>query len=99
MHEALAETLVNNLLSNAIKHNNQGGIIRINISGNEFEICNTGKEEPLPQKEIFNRFVKKDSQGLGLGLAIAKRICDTHKLEISYVFSEEMHCFTIKKSF
>lgn len=99
MHEALAETMVNNLLSNAIKHNNQGGIIRINISGNEFEICNTGKEEPLPQKEIFNRFVKKDSQGLGLGLAIVKRICDMHKMEISYVFSEGMHCFRIKKLF
>ncbi len=99
MHEALAETLINNLLSNAIKHNNQGGTIRINISGNEFEICNTGKEEPLLQKEIFNRFVKKDSQGLGLGLAIVKRICDTHVLEINYAYSKEMHCFTIKKSF
>ncbi len=99
MHEALAETLVNNLLSNAIKHNNEGGTIRISISGNEFEICNTGKEEPLPGNEIFNRFVKKDSSGLGLGLAIVKRICDIHKLEISYAYSEGMHCFTIKKSF
>ncbi len=95
MHEALAETLVNNLLSNAIKHNNEGGTIRINISGNGFEICNTGKEEPLSGNEIFNRFVKKDSLGLGLGLAIAKRICDTHKLEISYEYSEKMHCFRI----
>jgi len=99
MHEALAETLVNNLLSNAIKHNNQSGIIRIAVSGNGLEICNTGKGEPLPQKEIFNRFVKRDSQGLGLGLAIVKRICDTHKLEINYEFSGGMHCFTIKKSF
>jgi signal transduction histidine kinase len=99
MHEALADTLINNLLSNAIKHNNKGGSIRINISANGLEICNTGKEKPLPQKEIFNRFVKKDSQGLGLGLAIAKRICDTHKMAISYAYSERMHCFTIKKLF
>ncbi|GMT44407.1 MAG: two-component sensor histidine kinase [bacterium] len=95
MHEALAETLVNNLLSNAIKHNNEGGSIRINISGNGFEICNTGKGKPLSGNEIFNRFVKKDSQGLGLGLAIVKRICDTHKLEISYAYLEKMHCFRI----
>ncbi len=99
MHEALAEVLINNLLSNAIKHNGEGGNIRISISGNGFEICNTGKEEPLSGKEIFNRFVKKESQGQGLGLAIVKRICDTHGLEINYVFSEGVHCFTIKKSF
>ena len=99
MHEALAETLVNNLLSNAIKHNVEGGTIRVSISGNGFEICNTGKGEPLPQKEIFHRFVKQDSQGLGLGLAIVKHICDTHKLEVSYTYSEGKHCFTIKKSF
>jgi len=99
MHEALAEILVNNLLSNAIKHNHKSGNIRINISGNGLEICNTGKDESLLETEIFNRFVKKDSQGLGLGLAIVKRICDMHKLEISYAHSEGMHCFTIKKSF
>jgi len=99
MHDALAEILVNNLLSNAINHNNEGGNIRINISDSILKICNTGKREPLSEAEIFNRFVKKDSGGLGLGLAIAKRICDTHKLEISYVFSEGMHCFTIKKLF
>jgi len=95
MHEALAETLVNNLLSNAIKHNIEGGTIRISISGNEFEICNTGKEEPLPGKDIFNRFVKRESQGLGLGLAIVKRICDTHWLEINYKYAEKRHCFIV----
>jgi len=97
MHEALAETLVNNLLSNAIKHNNEGGTIRISISGNGFEICNTGKEKPLPENEIFNRFVKKDSSGLGLGLAIVKRICDTHGLKIHYEFSGGRHCFHVTK--
>ncbi|VAW28803.1 hypothetical protein MNBD_BACTEROID07-947 [hydrothermal vent metagenome] len=98
MHEALAETLVNNLLSNAIKHNVEGGIIRVSISGNGFEICNTGKGKPLPQKEIFHRFVKKDSQGLGLGLAIVKRICDTHGLRIYYEFSGGRHCFRFGKT-
>ncbi len=95
MHEALAEILINNLLSNAIKHNNEGGNIHINISGNGFEICNTGKEEPLSGNEIFNRFVKKESQGLGLGLAIAKRICDMHQLKVRYEYSNQEHCFRI----
>jgi len=97
MHEALAEILVNNLLSNAIKHNVEGGNIGINISGNGFKICNTGKEEPLRGNEIFNRFVKKESHGLGLGLAIVKRICETHNLKIRYTFSGKKHCFTVTK--
>ena len=96
MHEALAEILINNLLSNAIKHNNEGGNIRINISGSGFAICNTGKDEPLQENEIFSRFVKKESQGLGLGLAIVKRICETHSLMISYEYLEGTHCFRIK---
>ncbi len=97
MHKGLAEILVNNLLSNAIKHNKEGGIIRLKISGNMLRMCNTGKGKPLTEAEIFNRFVKKDSGGLGLGLAIAKRICETHKMEISYAFSKGMHCITLKK--
>ncbi len=96
IHEALAEILVNNLLSNAIKHNNEGGTIRIVISDSGFEICNTGKENPLAEAEIFNRFVKKESQGLGLGLAIVKRICNTHKLDISYRYLDGMHCFRVQ---
>ncbi len=96
MHEALAEILINNLLFNAIKHNSKGETTRINISGNGFEICNTGKEEPLSGNEIFNRFVKKESHGLGLGLAIVQRICETHSLMISYEYLEGTHCFRIK---
>ena len=95
MHEVLAETLVNNLLSNAIKHNSKAGTIRINISGGGWEICNTGKGEPLSEREIFNRFVKKDSQGLGLGLAIVRRICDIHGLEVGYKYKKGMHCFQV----
>lgn len=97
LHEGLTDILLNNLLSNAINHNMEGGVIRIHISGSGFEICNTGVAEPLSGEEIFDRFVKKDSQGPGLGLAIVKRICDTHELVISYAFSEGMHCFRIRK--
>jgi signal transduction histidine kinase len=98
MHEALAEILMNNLISNAIKHNIKGGEIRITLSENRLEICNTGIYEPLDEKEIFNRFIKKGSQGLGLGLAIVKRICDMHHLSVVYAFSDSMHCFTVYRA-
>ncbi len=97
MHEMLAETLVANLLSNAIRHNVEGGNIRIVITADGFEICNTGDRETLPGKEIFQRFVKKNSQGMGLGLAIVKRICDRHGMKIDYTFSRGMHCFWVGK--
>ncbi len=97
MHKVLVDILINNLLSNAIKHNRKGGEIRITISENLLEVCNPGIPEPLDEKEIFNRFVKKGSKGLGLGLAIAKRICDTHHLHLRYAFAENRHCFTVTR--
>ncbi len=98
MHEALAEILVNNLLSNAIKHNEEGGEIRITITENRLEICNPGISKPLDEKVIFNRFVKKSSKGLGLGLAIVSRICEVHHLTVGYTFSDGVHCFTVQQT-
>ncbi len=95
MNEGLAEILAGNLLSNAIRHNRKGGKIRITVTGNRLEICNTGMEEALPEKEIFSRFAKNGAEGTGLGLAIAKRICDTHHLLLRYAFAENRHCFTV----
>jgi len=97
MHEALAEILVNNLLSNAIKHNKNGGEIRIAVAENQLEICNPGNPGPLDRKEIFNRFVKKDSQGLGLGLTLVRRICEVHHLSVVYTFSGGIHCFKVQQ--
>lgn len=94
---SLAEILVNNLLSNSINHNISGGKIKIEINRNEISVCNTGKEKiPEPEK-LFNRFYKVNpaSQSVGLGLAIAKKICDLHGLKIEYSFKNECHCFSI----
>ncbi len=97
MNEGLAEILAGNLLSNAIRHNLKGGEIRITVTTDRFTVCNTGQEEALPGKEIFGRFVKKGAEGAGLGLAIAKRICDTHHLHLRYAFTENRHCFTVAR--
>ena len=62
-------------------------------------VYNTGTEKITDSEKLFNRFYKANpaSQSVGLGLAIAKKICDLHGLEIHYSFSEMMHRFTLNK--
>ena len=97
MNRQLAEILVSNLLSNAIKHNVENGTIQIIINQHELKICNTGPENSLTDKTIFNRFTKDKSESYGLGLAIVKEICEKHHLEIHY-FKNKQHCFVLHTS-
>lgn len=94
---SLAEILINNLLSNSINHTTKGGKIKISFSDKRMVICNTGTEQIVEPKKLFDRFYKGDSssQSVGLGLAIVKKICDLHKLEIRYQFNEGLHCFEL----
>jgi signal transduction histidine kinase len=94
MNEQLAEVLISNLLSNAVNHNIAGGNIIISIHEKELKICNTGKSNYLTNETIFQRFSKGNSKSFGLGLAIIKKICDTHNLGVNYS-KEELHCFAI----
>ncbi len=94
MNLYLAEILLNNLLSNAVNHNIKNGHINIKADQNGIAICNTGSANELDDETIFNRFVKGNSASHGLGLAIAKQICDSHHLQIHYT-KNELHCFTI----
>ncbi len=96
INRQLAEILISNLLSNAVKHNIANGSIQIAISQNELKICNTGTENSLTDKTIFNRFTKNNSESYGLGLAIVKKICGKHHLEIRY-FKNGQHCFILNR--
>ncbi len=96
MHDELARLLVNNLLSNATRHNIQNGQINIQLRSGEIQICNTGVPNNLDNRTIFNRFTKGRSSSYGLGLALVKKICDTHQLEISYR-QDRLHCFLITR--
>lgn len=93
----LAEILVNNLLSNSINHNFSGGKVRIEINAEKLSVCNTGSEMIAEPEKLFNRFYKANpaSQSVGLGLAIAKKICDLHGLKIEYSFNNGYHFFNI----
>lgn len=94
----LIEILINNLLSNAIKHNIDNGFIKIIIQNNKFKICNSGiNSKTVIGNEIFNRFVKGNSQSYGLGLAIVKKICDIYNLKIEFVKDKSTFCLKIRK--
>jgi len=96
INEQLAEILINNLFSNAIKHNVNNGEIHVFISEDEFKICSSGEQNSLNDNTIFERFTKGNSKSYGLGLAIAKNICETNQLEIHYS-KNNLHCFSITR--
>jgi signal transduction histidine kinase len=97
MNENLAEILIINLVTNAIKHNIDNGSIQIKITRNSFSVTNTGMELESEPSELFERF-KKDkvnSDSLGLGLSIVKKICERYGYEITYHYSGLLHTTTI----
>lgn len=96
-NQTLMEILIGNLLSNAIRHNVQGGTINIFIDKTRFTISNSGRSTSLDTSRLFQRFQKQsaDSNSLGLGLEMVKRICNLYNAEISYSFAECLHSFSV----
>ncbi len=94
---SLTEILLNNILINAIRHNYAGGNIDVLLTETELVIKNTGKEQPLNPGQIFERFNKSShSEGTGLGLTIAKQICENYDLPLIYRYETPYHVMTIK---
>ncbi len=99
-NRSLLESLLNNLIVNAVRHNKQDGVITITESMGEgkgeidkgdcskLTIANTSHEKALDANKIFGRFYhsSESAKGNGLGLAIAKAVCDYHGWKISYSF-------------
>jgi signal transduction histidine kinase len=97
MDPHLAEILCNNLISNAVKHNYSTADIEIQAKANVLSIANKGEESLKQPDKIFTRFFR-ESNGLkstGLGLAIAKKICDLYHYHISYAYKGESHIFSV----
>ena len=97
LNPLLAEILFSNLIQNAIRYNIKDGIIRIRLEENYFSICNSGNPLNGNVETLFNRFAKFNSsvESLGLGLAIAKQVCNYYGFEINYNYEKNLHCFRI----
>ncbi len=93
----LLESLINNLIVNALRHTNADGEIIIIVENNKMTITNTSNGMILDEKLLFNRFYRpvRNINGNGLGLAIVKAICDYHKWEIKYQYSNNKNNFIV----
>ncbi|HSC36784.1 MAG TPA: HAMP domain-containing sensor histidine kinase [Chitinophagaceae bacterium] len=91
----LADILLNNLFSNAIKYTQAGGTIAISVQPGFFEVSNTGNGTALDPQQLFRRFGKPgpSTEGVGLGLAIIKQICDISGIPVKYAFDGGYHRF------
>lgn len=94
---ALMNILISNLISNAIKHNYEDGKILVQLKNNQLTISNTAKHTSGDIEKYFNRFYKESasSDSIGLGLTIAKKICELYKLRIENKINDDMYVITI----
>lgn len=89
---ALLERLLRNLLSNALKYTESGSIsLACHRDAQRWllEVRDTGRGiPPTEQARVFEEFYQLDnperdrSKGLGLGLAIVRRLCDLLEIEL-----------------
>jgi len=93
----LFDVLIKNLIKNAINYSEKNGLVQIVSDKDKLEITNQGKQPEIDVEKIFDRFSHSPSskKSLGLGLAIAKKICDTNGLTISYSYHDGKNKFTI----
>jgi signal transduction histidine kinase len=92
----LVEVLINNIISNAIRHTNDGGAVKVEGTKSSLTVSNSGNPLGHPKK-IFERFHRESTTtlGSGLGLSIAKKICEVAGFKISYDYGSSTHHFKI----
>jgi signal transduction histidine kinase len=92
IHADLADILLTNIIKNAIIHNVDHGSLNIEINPTSLEIYNTGQSLNSPPEKLFERFKKdKNSDSLGLGLSIVKKIADHAGLKVEYRYGNGIH--------
>lgn len=97
-NDELMTSLVSNLLRNAYLHNHEGGSIDVYVTHDALSIANTGDDTSIDTTRLFDRFYKAHHgkrHSNGLGLSIAKAICEATGLTIRYSYEGDKHIFTI----
>ena len=71
--------LVGNLLGNGIDAAGPGGAVELRCVRNVLEVIDSGSgPSESVQTKLFEAFVTSKSQGIGLGLAVAKQVAEAH---------------------
>jgi signal transduction histidine kinase len=98
MNDVLSEVLISNLLSNAVRFNINGGFINCQIDSNYLTLTNSGAPMKINPDDLFKRFNKNsdNSQSVGLGLSIVKKIADSYGMDITYRCQEAVHELRLK---
>ncbi len=93
MNRELAELMLLNLIKNAVNHNILNGKLDIELSKDKLLIQNTGRPITSNPEKFFARFVKAkpDSESLGIGLSLVKKICDLYGFQIQYKYQNQLH--------
>ena len=97
-NSTLLDVLLTNLIKNAFLHNVKQGFIDIKTSEKSFEIKNSSGAMEIPREKLFQRFAKQSSnkESWGLGLAIAKKICEINGWQLTYLFEKNEHIFKVR---
>ena len=78
------ERILYNLLSNACKYNTSKGKIDITLEGTLLSIRNSSYGVNNPHR-VFERFYKESERGLGIGLHIVDKLCQTLHIEKKFL--------------
>lgn len=86
---SLLETALGNLVSNAVRAAGKGGRVTVALDGTTIRVDDTGPGLPAERSALFTPFAMRgEGGGVGLGLAIARRIVTRHGGELSYADRE-----------
>ncbi|MCK9374134.1 MAG: ArsS family sensor histidine kinase [Sulfuricurvum sp.] len=92
----LFTSALQNLIDNAHRHASSLPII-IDCTDEGICVRNHGEALNRPIEEAFEAFVtEQGSGGLGLGLYIAKSVCELHDFSLNYRYDEGVHRFCIR---
>lgn len=93
----LIDVLIVNLIKNAITHNIEGGKLNIEIRRKEIVFSNSGLNLDLSDQKIFERYKKVNQKAgtFGLGLSLAKNICELYNLKLVYHYLDKQHHFNL----
>lgn len=95
---ALFTYALQNLIDNAHRH---ASLLPVRIECGPNGICIQNYGEPLkrPVEEAYEAFVtERGSGGMGLGLYIARSVCELHRFRLSYRYENGVHHFCIEPS-